>query len=215
MEPVDKEKAALILDIEADARTEAEGIIKEAEILAAEKREYAARQVESLLNEARIQAQEQAQAIRNEAIRKAQREARRQLMCLRGTIVQETMDRVEKRFATMVHEPEYRSALVNWIAEAAIGLGTESAEVNASEPERALIDERMLSEAGEKVLAATGEPITLTLSAAAPLWAQGIVLTAADGRTAFNNQVKTRIRRSSRRIHRLIHDCLFTDNREK
>jgi len=215
MEPVEKEKAALILDIEADAQTEAEGIITEAEALAAEKREYAARQVESLLNQARLQAGEQAQAIRDEATRKAEREARRRLMGLKAAIVQEVMDRVEKRLAAMVHEPDYRSALVNWIAEAALGLGTGAAEVNASEPERALIDEPVLSEAGEKVRAATGEQVALTPSAAAPLSAQGIVLTAADGRMAFNNQVKTRIRRSSRRINRLIHDCLFADNREE
>jgi vacuolar-type H+-ATPase subunit E/Vma4 len=215
MEPVEQEKTALILDIEADARTEAEGIIKEAELLAAEKREYAAKQVESLLDQARLQAREQAQLIRNEATRKAQREARRRLMCQKATIVQEVMDRVERRLATMIDEPDYRSALVNWIAEAALGLGTGSAEVNASEPERALIDEQMLSEAGEKVRAATGAEVTLTLSVAPPLSAQGIVLTAADGRMAFNNQVKTRIRRSSRRINRLMHDCLFADNREE
>jgi vacuolar-type H+-ATPase subunit E/Vma4 len=167
------------------------------------------------LNQAQEQAQAQVQAIRNEAIRRADREARRRLMCLKATIVQEIIDRAEKRLATMVHEPDYRSALVNWIVEAAIGLGTRSAEVNASEQERALIDERVLAAACEKVRAATGEPIALTLSAAAPLSVQGIVLTAADGRTAFNNQVKTRIRRSSRTIHRLIHDCLFTDNREE
>lgn len=211
MEPVEQEKAALILDIETDARTEAEGIIKEAEVLAGEKREYTARQVESLLNEARLQARERAQVIRNEAIRKAEREAKRRLMCLRATIVQDVMDRVEKRLAAMIHEADYRAALVNWIAEAAVGLGTGSAEVNASAEERPLIDERMLSQAAEKVRAEAGEEVTLTLSAAPPLSAQGIVLTAADGRTAFNNQVKTRIRRSSDRIHMLIHDGLFAD----
>jgi len=215
MEPVEQETAALIRDIETDARTEAEGIVKEAELLATEKRDYAARQVESLLNQAREQARQQALAIKNEAARKAEREARRRLMCLKAQIVQEIMERVEKRLATMIHEPDYRSALANWIVEAALGLGAESAEVNASEPERLLIDERMLSEACERVHAATGKPITLTLSAAVPLSAQGIVLTAADGRTAFNNQVRTRIRRSSRTIHRLIHDCLFADNREE
>jgi vacuolar-type H+-ATPase subunit E/Vma4 len=211
MEPAEQEKTALILSIEADARTEAEGIIKEAELLAAEKKEYAARQVESLLDQARLQAGKQAQGLREEAIRKAEREARRRLMCLKAAIVQEVMDRVEKRLATMIDEPDYRSALVDWIAEAARGLGTGSAEVNASEPERALIDEPVLSEAGEKVRRATGQQVALALSAAAPLSAQGIVLTAADGRMAFNNQVQTRIRRSSRRINRLIHDCLFTE----
>lgn len=215
MDPAEQEKAPLIVDIEADARTEAEGIIKEAEALIVEKREYARRQVESLLNEARLKGREQAEAIRKKAMGAGAREVKRRLMHTKAAIVQDVMDRVQKRLAAMIHEAEYRSALVNWIAEAALGLGTESAEVNASEKERALIDDRMLSEAGEKVRAATGKPVALTLSAGGPLPNQGIVVTAADGRMAFNNQVKTRVLRQQRKIHMLIHDALFADTREE
>jgi len=215
MEPAEQEKAALILDLEADARVEAEGIIQEAEARMAEKKAYTERQVESVLNEARIKAEEQSRIIRDKARSAAEREMRRRSMQRRAAVVQEVMDRVEQRLAAMVREPEYRSALVQWIAEAAIGLGAESAEVNASQEERAVIDERLLSEAVEKVRGAAGGRIALTLSSAPPLPEQGIALTAADGRTAFNNQVKTRILRRRRRIQALIHDCLFVDNRDR
>jgi vacuolar-type H+-ATPase subunit E/Vma4 len=57
--------------------------------------------------------------------------------------------------------------------------------------------------------------VKLTLSAAPPLKSQGVVLTALDGRTAFNNQVKTRLQRSQRQIRTLIYDALFTDNRKE
>jgi vacuolar-type H+-ATPase subunit E/Vma4 len=209
MEPQERDKAALISDIESDARAEAEGIIKEAENQAEEKRRYARKQAESILNDARAKAREQAEAIEKKAVRDAQREAKKKSMLRKAAVVQEVLDRVEQRLATMVERPEYRSILIDWIVEAGIGLGAQKAEVNASEKERALIDDGLLAEATDKIHAATGNPIALTLSDSAPLPAQGVFLTAADGRTAFNNQAKTRMLRSQRKIHALIHDCLF------
>ncbi len=209
MEPQEQDKAALISDIESDARAEAEGIVKEAENEAAQKGRYARQQVESILNDARAKAREQAEAIEKKAVRDAQREAKKKLMLHKAAVVREVMDRVEQRLASMVECPEYRSVLIDWIVEAGVGLGTEKAEINASEKERALMDDVLLAEAAEKIHAATGNPIVLTLSDSAPLPAQGVFLTAADGRTAFNNQVKTRMLRSQRKIHALIHDCLF------
>jgi vacuolar-type H+-ATPase subunit E/Vma4 len=215
MEPQEQEKTALISDIEADARTEAESILKEAEAQIADKRQYASKQIESILSDARLRGKEQAEEIKRRASRAAQREVKRRSMHLRAAVVQNVMDRVEKRLAAMIHEPGYRSALVDWIAEADIGLGADSAEVNASEAERALIDDRLLSEATGKVRAATGGQVALTLSDAPPLSGQGVVLTANDGRTAFNNQVKTRTLRSRRKIYTLIYDSLFVDTREE
>lgn len=209
MEPQEQDKAALISDIESDARAEAEGIIKEAENQVAEKGRYARKQAESILNDARAKAREQVEEIEKKAVRDAQREAKKKSMLRKAAVVQEVMDRVEQRLATMVERPEYRSILIDWIVEAGIGLGAQKAEVNASEKERVLIDDGLLAEAAEKILAATGNPIVLTLSTSAPLPAQGVFLTAADGRTAFNNQVKTRMLRSQRKIHALVHDCLF------
>ena len=215
MEPAEQEKAALISDIEADARVEAEGILKDAEARAGDKRKYAEKQVESLLNEAKRKAQEQAEAIRKKAISDVELEVRRRSMRLQAAVVQDLMDRVEKKLDGMISEPDYRSALVSWIVEAALGLGAEAAEVNASEKERALMDDRQLAEAGEKIQAATGEKVSLTWSPAPPLASQGVVLTASDGRTAFNNQVKTRILRNQRTIQGLIYDSLFAESREE
>lgn len=211
MEPQEQDKAALISDIESDARVEADGIVKEAENQAVEKGRYARKQVESILNDARAKAREQAEAIEKKAVRDAQREAKKKLMLHKAAVVREVMDRVEQRLASMVECPEYRSVLINWIVEAGVGLGTEKAEVNASEKERALIDAALLAEAAEKIHAATGQQVVLTLSDSAPLSAQGVFLTAADGRTAFNNQAKTRILRGQRKIEAMIHDSLFAD----
>ncbi len=211
MESVEKEKAALISDIEADARLEAEAILKEAQDRATQKREQGQRQIESILNDARNQAQDQAQAVKRTVLSAAELEVKRRSMRARDLVMRQIMDRVEKRLSSLIGDADYRAVLIGWMTEAAVGLGAESAEVNASQTERPLIDDRMLSEVREKVHARTGSEVELTLSAAQPLPSQGVVLTAADGRTAFNNQVPTRMLRHQREIRKLIYDILFTD----
>ena len=209
MEPVDKEKAALISGIEADARAEEEKIIKEAETQAAEKRKHSEKKIESLLNDAHEKAKEQAETAKNKIISAAEREVKRCFMRVQDSIVQDIMDRVEEKLSSMTGYENYRSVLVNWITEAAIGLGAESTRINASKEERALIDDRMLSEIARRIQKETGKQISLSLSDANPLQSQGVVLTAADGRTAFNNQVRTRMLRRQREIRTLIYNTLF------
>jgi vacuolar-type H+-ATPase subunit E/Vma4 len=216
MESTETDRTALISDIEADAQVEAGQILKEAENQAAEKREYAEKQVASLLDDARKKAQDQAEAIAKRALSAADLEIKRRSMGARDAVMRDIMDRVEKELEAMIDDAQrYRPVLADWIAEAALGLGAASAEVNASGKERTLIDDQLLAEAGGKVHAQTNRHVKLTLSAAPPLKSQGVVLTALDGRTAFNNQVKTRLQRSQRQIRTLIYDALFTDNRKE
>ncbi|MGB2865366.1 MAG: V-type ATP synthase subunit E family protein [Sedimentisphaerales bacterium] len=209
MESVEKEKAALISGIETDARAEEEKIIKEAENQAAEKRKYAEKKVESLLNDARKKAEEQSETAKNKIISAAEREVKRCSMRVRDAVMQNIMDRAEKKLSSMTGDENYRSVLVDWITEAVVGLGAESARINASAKERALINDHMLSEIAGRIQKQTGRQTSLTLSDAKPLQSQGVVLTAADGRTAFNNQVRTRMLRKQREIRMLIYNTLF------
>lgn len=214
MEPVEREKASLISGIVEDARMEEEKIMKDAEHQAAEKRKYGEKKIESLLKDAEEKAREQADIIMKKIISGVELEVKRTSMRMQDSIVQDVLNRVEKRLSSMIDEDHYRTVLINWITEATIGLGTESAEVNASEKERMKIHQDLLSEAGTKVRELTGKQVTLTLSKAPPLKNQGVVVTAADGRTAFNNQVKTRMRRRQRDIRAMIYEALFTENRK-
>ena len=212
MEPVDKEKAALISGIEADAHAEEEKIIKEAEAQAAEKRKHSEKKIESLLKEANAKAKEQAETAKSKIIAAAEREVKRCFMLVQDSIVQDIMNKVEKKLRTMTGDENYRSILESWIAEAAIGLGVESANINASKEERELINDSMLSEIATKIQNQTGKQISLTLSDTNPLQSQGVVLTAADGRIAFNNQVRTRMLRKQREIRTMIYNTLFNDD---
>ena len=101
MESVEKEKAALISGIEADARAEEEKIIKEAGNQAAEKRKYSEKKIESLLNDARKKAEEQAEAAKKKIISAAEREVKRCAMRVRDAVMQKIMDRAEKKLSSM------------------------------------------------------------------------------------------------------------------
>jgi len=215
MESAEKGKAAMIAGIEEDARREEERIIAEAENQAAEKRKYGQKKVEALLDDARQKAAQEVAALRRKAVSSAEREIRRCLLQARDALMQDIMDKVEKKLSAMVETPPYRPVLVAWIAEAAIGLDAEAAHVNASQTERALIDDTMLREAAERVRAQRGKGITLTISDAPPLESQGVLLTTANGRIAFNNQVKTRISRKRREIQTLIYDAVFAASQEE
>jgi len=215
MEPAEKGKAELISGIESDARIEEEAIIKEAEKRAAEKRKYSEKKIEALLNDANSEAQRQAQAVKAKVLSGVELELKRHSMSVRSALVQDVMSRVEDKLASMAGDENYRSVMINWIAEAFIGLGAEAAQINASQKERAFIDDQLLSEAKEKIHMQTNKQAQLKLSDAEPSKYQGVVLTAADGRTAFNNQVKTRMLRKQREIQMLIYNAVFTDNRKE
>ena len=215
MESAEKGKAELISGIESDARIEEEEIIKEAEKQAAEKRKYSEKKIEALLNDARSEAQKQTEAVMRKMLSAVDLELKRHSMSVRSALIQDIMNRVENKLASMTGEEKYRSVLINWIAEAFIGLGAEAAQINASEKERALINDPLLSEVKEKIHKQTNKQAQLKLSDAEPLKSQGVVLTAADGRTAFNNQVKTRMLRNQSEIRTLIYNAVLADNRKE
>ena len=215
MEPSEKEKAALISGIEADARTEEQEIIKQAQNQAVEKRKYAEKKIESVLEDARKEAQEQAEAAKKKIFSGLKLELKRRSMRIQDSIMQEVKDKAEQKINSMTNETSYREVLINWITEAAIGLDTDSAQINALEKERTLINDQLISETEQKIQTKTGRKITLRLADAVALRRQGVVVTAADGRTAYNNQVKTRIQRKEREIRMLIYETLFADNRKE
>ena len=215
MEPQEKEKAALISGIEADARAEELQIIKEAEDQVAEKRKYTDKKIESLLNDAQKDSSEQSEAMKKKMISGVKLEIKRRSMSIRSDVMRDIMDSVEKRLDSMSGDKSYRSILINWITEAAIGLDAKSARINASEKELVFIDDKLISEVAEKIRTKTGRQITLELSESPALKSQGVVLTASDGHTAFNNQVKTRMLRKEREIRMAIYNALFIDNRKE
>jgi vacuolar-type H+-ATPase subunit E/Vma4 len=202
---MNQSKDILMAGIEDEARQEEEKILAEARQQAADKRKYGDQKIETLLDDTRRRAEQQAGEIRRRMASTVELEVRRRSLRLRDTVLQDLMKRVEERMKTRIETPGYRTVLRDWIVEAARGLSVEAAEVNTGTEERALIDDALLREAMEIL----EHKVKLTLSNADPLNGQGVVLISTDGRLAFNNQVRTRIRRHRREIQQLVHDALF------
>jgi len=209
MDSVEQGKAALISSIEADALAEERRIVQEAETLAAERRKKTDQAAETLLREAREKAAEQAEALTKKILSGLNLELKRHSLRVQQAIIEEVMGRVERRFAERMGEDSYRTILVRWIVEGAMSLEAESATVNASAKERALLDERLLAQAQEVIRQRLGREMKLSLSNGAALRNQGVELISGDGRVAYNNQVKSRILRKQRAIQEMIHDALF------
>lgn len=206
--------AAIISGIEADALAEERQIIKDAETQAAEKKAYTQKKIESILNEAQKEGMEQSEKLKKKILSSVQLEVRRSSLNVRGQVLKEVLSRVEQKFQSLIHDNCYKSILTSWITEAAIGLDAVSAKISASEDELPMINFDLISEVTEKVREKTGKHIVLQLSKG-PAWdSQGIVLTSDDGRTAYNNQVRTRMLRKERDIRMSIYNALFTDRKE-
>lgn len=211
MEDIKKGKDALIFGIKDDALKEAEKIIEEARKLDADKRKYSAKKCESIIVDAEKKANEQADITKSKMISNATLEVKKKHMSVRNMVIKDILVSVERKFNSMIIEPEYREVLVDWIAQAAIGLDSDSVTVNASEEELALISDSLMSLVSKKIKTVSGKTKKCLLSKAKPLNLQGVVLTSDDGKTAFNNQVKIRLLRKQRGIQTLIYDELFNE----
>ncbi len=206
------EKAAggqseLIAGIERETAEEIERLKKETAKSLAERREATRRQIEGIRAEAERRAEEQARIIRKEAQAQGAVETHRIELRARDEVFAGVLARVRARLAALIDRPDYGEILTAWIVEAAIGLGEARASVNASGRERLLLP-AVLKEAERKAAEITGRAVSLSESSDPPLSGQGVVLTSVASRTAFNNQVETRLLRFHTEIQRMIYEAL-------
>jgi vacuolar-type H+-ATPase subunit E/Vma4 len=202
------EQHDLIDGIEQDAAREVERILGEAEKAAEERKAAAEAQARAVIQQGESKAEEQAEQVRERSASSLRMERRRRQLKLQEQAVQEVLKRSRQRLAEMVGSPAYREVLLTWIVEAAIGLGTPEATVNASAAERKQIDRQLLQDAQDKIRALSGRTVRLKTADEDPLIPQGIVLKAADGRVEYNNQVATRLLRRQSEIRKTIQDIV-------
>jgi len=207
-----KEAGDLIEGIKRDAEAEVATIREETERYAAQRRDSAAEQAAASLREAEVKAEAQAQAVIKNAESKASVERKKYALQVKDRVIQETMDLARAKCAELTGSPDYRRILRDWIVEAAVGLSVDRAVVNASKEELPLVTAELLREAADAVESITGKRMEMTVAENDPLPAQGVVLTAAGGRLAYNNQVPTRFLRSQTVIRKLIYSTLFDEN---
>jgi len=212
MEKFEQGKSELISGIEKDAKKRAEEIIAEARKRAEEKLRFAKQKVKSILDEAEARAKEQSESVMKRVLGGMSLEAKRRSMKLRDSALQAVITRATEKLGDLVQKPEYRNVLRDWIVEAAIGLGTDKAVIHTSKAERKLIDSKLIRAAENMVKKITGRPVSLSLSDNPPLAGQGVLLSSSDGKTAFNNQVSTRLLRKQRDIQIQVYKLLFGED---
>ena len=211
---MDREKTdtgALIEGIESDAKKEADQLLQEAEQKSEERLKYAQKQADSILKDATKKAGSQAEAVQKKILSGVEIEVRRKSMQIKDRIMGEILNQVREKCAELIEEGEYKEVLFQWIIEAGMGLGAGGAFVNASKREKDLIDSKLLDRAARRVDDLSGIHVEFSLSDENSLGAQGVVLYSRDGKTAYNNQVSTRILRKQREIRDIIYARLFDE----
>jgi len=203
-------QSELIAGIEREMAEELDRLAKEAAKSLAERREASRRQIEGILADAERRAEEQCKVVRKEAQAQGAVETHRIALKSRDDLFRGVLAQVRTRLTSLVGSPDYREILVAWIVEAAVGLGEERATVNSSKVERPLFS-ALLPEAERKAAEIMGRRVSLSESSDPPVSGQGVVLTSATTRTAFNNQVETRLLRFHTVIQKMIYEALKTN----
>lgn len=201
----------MIKGIMNDAQNEADRILEEAKIQAQERNEAKESQIKRILKEAEEKALAQVKIIEQQNASSTTVETKRIHLKVRDEIIKSILKDVEKKLTTLQDRKDYPNMLKDLIIEAAIGLNVDEALVNASAQEKKLISTAMLKQAADEISKMLGKTIKLELSKDTPLLTQGIILTAKNHRTAFNNTFSTRLLRYQSEIRKLIYDRLFKD----
>ncbi|MBN1760127.1 MAG: hypothetical protein JW863_17505 [Chitinispirillaceae bacterium] len=202
----------IIEGIAADARQQAEALLAEGKKMAEERIAFARGKADKITREAEGKARLQADTVRQTVLSGINVALKREKLQAQDGLLKEVLARAGEKIAGMIATPAYRNILAAWITEAAAGLDVPVARVNASAAERKLIDTALLGEAAKNAENICNHPVSLSLADAPPLAGQGVVVTAADGRTAFNNQVATRLRRHESAIRNLVYDTMFSSS---
>ncbi len=213
MDPELESASSLLEGISRDVERQIREMEEEAESYARSRRESAEGQARDILRRAQEAADAQRQALVRNAQSKAAIERRKAELRINDRIIRETLDQARGAVAEALGKPGYAKVLRDWIVEAAVGLSVPEARVNASREELPLITDALLGEAEREVQALTGKSVRLSRVEGDPLPVQGVVLTAEEGRVAYNNQVPTRFLRSQTEIRKRIQAALFDENK--
>ena len=200
----------LLGGISTDADSRAEQLIADAEKSASERIEAVKRQADRIAAEAAEKAKVQVQGIEREASTRISAAKRRMQLEMKEKIYQSVIAECTTKLQSLIGSDGYGKILEDWIVQAAAGLRVEAATVNCSTAERSAVS-AVLENAAARVKEITGQPVTLSLSDDRPLTGQGVEVTSIDGRTAFNNQISSRLFRLQTEIRKLVHDRLFQD----
>ena len=203
------DKAELISGIENDAKQEASRILEDAKKTVSDKQLSKEMQANSIKRDTDKKIDQQVSVIEKNKLSAISVESKRIELKVREKIVTNITNKVKEKIAEKAESPSYPEILRGWILEAAIGLGEEEAVINGSQKELKIMTDSFLRETEKKYNALTGRNLSLKRTEKNPLFVQGIILLSKDNRTAFNNQVPTRLMRYQSEIMKMIYKEYF------
>jgi len=203
------DRVELISGIENDAKQEAARIIEDAKKTAADKQMSKEMQITAIKRDADKKIEQQVSIIEKNNLSAISVECKRIVLKIREKIINNVTDKVKEKIGKKAQDSSYPEIVKGWILEAAIGLGEEEAVINGSPKELEIMTDSFLKETEKKYNALTSGNIRLKKSDKNPLFAQGIVLSSKNNRTAFNNQVPTRLMRYQNEIRKIIYKEYF------
>ena len=209
MKSSSEDRSELIAGIRRDAEAEAQRIIEDAEKTAADKMQAKEMQIKSIERETAKKADRQINVIEKNSISSIKVEKKRIALQIREKLINTVIDKVQDKIRAKADSDEYEEILKGWILEAAVGLGEEKVEVNGSKRELEIMTDSYIKDVEQKYHDLTGGKIEILKSDKNPLFAQGIVLTSVNHKTAFNNQVPTRLLRYQSEMRKTIHSEFF------
>lgn len=203
------DKSDLLISIIRDSEKDAEKIIADAEKSAEEKNKVKISMVASILKNGRKKAENQIEMIKKNNLSAVSVEEKRIALKVREKIIDQVIEKIKIDIAKLVDSAKYPEIIEGWLIEAALGLGEEEVEVNGSVKELDIMTPSFLKGVQKKYKDLTGRRIVYKKTSSNPLLAQGIVLTSLNRKTAFNNQVPTRLLRYQSEIRKAIYDKFF------
>ncbi len=209
MKASSEDRSELIAGIKKDAEEEAKRIIEDAERTASDKIQAKEMQIKSIERDTKKKIDQQVSAIEKNSISSIKVEQKRIALQIREKIISTVIDKVREKIRDKTETDEYKDILKGWILEAAVGLGEEEVEINGSKTELTVMTDSYIRDVEKKYNDLTGGKITIRKSDKNPLFAHGIVLTSLNHKTAFNNQVPTRLLRYQSDMRKTIHNEFF------
>ena len=213
-------RTQIIDDIQSQATAEVDSIQTQQESTLAGRRRALKEKIAGLSDEADAKIKEEEQRVRIRWERFLAQEERRVRLVLQDRVVSSVVDGVQDDLKTLPDSPEYPSLLLDWIIEAAIGLGYGTGEnpgkatIRCNPHDRSVI-EAEIPEIRKRFLSLTGGSLDFEIDEdSLSSDSIGIILMDETGRTAFSNTLADRFRRNSPEIHRIVMGKIFPGRSE-
>ena len=203
------DRSELISGITLDAKQEAKRIIEDAEKTAADKQMSKEMQIKSIDRDTAKKIEQQVSVIEKNSASAISVEKKRVVLKIREKVINNVVEKVRDIIGEIGKSKDYPEILRGWILDAAIGLGEEEAVINGSAKELEILSDSFLRETEKRYFDLTCGKIHIVKSDKNPLFAQGVVLTSMNSKTAFNNQVPTRLLRYQAEMRKTIHKEFF------